>query len=740
MRLFDFLKPRGKTSPTNALEQAATIATTPSPRFDEYWGGWVNPTASIFALDGPTPAHIEWLYGLSDEWARVCVRLRMEVWRQGLLIEPIHPLFCATCGEGIDDEKEACPGCNATGTAVAPDPMERSKLKDLLSEANKTYREGLITVGEKKTESGLKHGRSYVIFKVDYTLDEEHRIVSSAVKGVYPGNSARIIRLVPNTTFICIWCRTQQAQMYKPETRPGRCKSCGVGYLYEAWYAQSRDIEGGSPTNNAEWYWLHEEVHETRWPYTDGSSPIARLWPKASTLLMMDWYAAWALDPKKDKRPDKWLVTMGGDLTSLLSQLKTNAELRKKNPYAIAHIHIPSPPGGLGENKLGAEVLDFADTEFKGQMLELRQEFEAAIRKHYGLSSLTAGDDQEGGLGQNDAPKVRTTAQVAESIQKAELEWLLRLTKKLGCKQWTYKFPPTLEEDGTAAAEELLKWLEVAEKASSLNLHVEWRADKPHIQDGEVKAPAPPPNPFSDGSEGEPGTKTGFAKDGDGDDGDAEEPNFLSQAELVEIQEAIASNRDLTVNVKTSLGSAAGFNVIEDEAFTEYAGLTPAQAEEVRGEILASLRQPTWSTDSIVRRIAPIWERAGLDPAAAAARAATVARTEVRSIASEFKKRAYQAEEAERGETYRYHIRGANDHRTTKLSYWTRQQIPRDGLPLTDLEAILDEGVMRAIRGDFTETGTLRGTHGQPIHLPPNFKRRGFLIHFNDRDQVYRVV
>lgn len=112
----------------------------------------------------------------------------------------------------------------------------------------------------------------------------------------------------------------------------------------------------------------------------------------------------------------------------------------------------------------------------------------------------------------------------------------------------------------------------------------------------------------------------------------------------------------------------------------------------------------------------------------------------MRVIASEFKRRLWVAEERDRGLTFMYHIRGADDHRTTKLSYWTRAQIPRGGLPMEKLEAILDEGVRLAKAGAFAEGGSMSGTPGKPILLPGDFRRRGFLIHFNDRDQVFRVA
>jgi hypothetical protein len=493
MRFIDLFRPRGRV--LHPLEQAATIATTPIPRLDDFGYDGTAQSSQFFALDGPTPAHIEWLASLSDELGRTITRLRMEVWRRGLQIVPLHPKYCSNpdCKEGIDEEgnldaEVTCHLCNETAVALKPDPAEKAMLEDFMEVANKTFREDLATVGERMTEEMLKHGRGYLIFNLLYEVGDTGIIDKAALKGIFAGQSGRIVPIhrigsgLPGGKFVCIQCRMRPE--YKPKEAPGRCE-CGY-VLYEATFAQTQSIFGG--TYNM--YWLPEEVHEVRWPYKDGTGPVRRLWPKVSTLLMMDWYAAWALDPKRDKRPDRILVTMGGDLTSIIKQLKENAELRKKNPYAYAHLHIPSPPGGLNEVKLGAEILDFGDKEFKGQMLDLRQEFEAAVRKQYGISSLTGGDtDEKGGLGTNDSPKLRTTAQVAEDIQKTIQKGLKRLAQKLGATQWTFSFHPALEEDDARKAEDTKRWLEVATTAAGAGLEVDWRDGKPHIQNGPVRDP-----------------------------------------------------------------------------------------------------------------------------------------------------------------------------------------------------------------------------------------------------------
>lgn len=211
--------------------------------------------------------------------------------------------------------------------------------------------------------------------------------------------------------------------------------------------------------------------------------------------------------------------------------------------------------------------------------------------------------------------------------------------------------------------------------------------------------------------------------------------------ELAEdLKQAISSSKQMPKQVLAELAAPAGFTDAQDELFDEFSGLPKKAAREIQQEILDSLTQPQgWSTDSIVRRIQHHWEVRGHSPEASRARAENVARTEVRSLASEFKRRNWHTDEAERQQKFKYHIRGANDHRTTKLSHWTRLQVPRGGLELEEMEKMLDEGVRLAKAGAFWHGGELEKTPGKHISLPEGFKRRGFLVHFNDRDQVFRI-
>lgn len=198
---------------------------------------------------------------------------------------------------------------------------------------------------------------------------------------------------------------------------------------------------------------------------------------------------------------------------------------------------------------------------------------------------------------------------------------------------------------------------------------------------------------------------------------------------------------EMPPGVQAVFNGPSGAVAAEDEIHEAYADLDPATIEQVNEEIVDSLTQPQgWSSRSIQERITPLLVNAGLDRAEAKQRADTISRMEPRSMASEWKMRLWQQEEADRGQEFDYTIRGADDFRTTKMSRWQREQVPDGGAPLEDIKDILDKSIEKAKNGDFTEQGKNSDIPGDPIKLDSGFQRRGFISHYGDRDRVVRVT
>lgn len=66
------------------------------------------------------------------------------------------------------------------------------------------------------------------------------------------------------------------------------------------------------------------------------------------------------------------------------------------------------------------------------------------------------------------------------------------------------------------------------------------------------------------------------------------------------------------------------------------------------------------------------------------------------------------------------------------MTQWTLQQVPGSGLPLDEVERLLDRAVELARHGAFTPRGPLKEVPGVPMVLPEHFQRRGWQTHWID--------
>lgn len=717
------------------IRQASLLPVeTPPPRVEDAVvataGVEGHDYSSIRQLLQSEPAKIEYLFAQSTEWATVVARLRMETWRRGVHVVPAHDRYCALCGQGQDgevrqvgdprppDEALQCESCGGIEFRDA-DPAEKHRVEEFLKDCNAEH-DTIGLVGGRKLEEQLKYGRGYVVFAFAYTMKESKAIDRMVLKGVYPGDPGKLAPVKRKNgrrggAFVCVWCRGREN--YQAATAPGACHQCQAP-LYEAWFVENNGAQ--------RLYYLRNEVHETKWPFLDGSSPVTRLWTKANTIILMDWYAGAAVDPRKPKGFGKVLVTMGGDEAAMEKWAQRQAEKRKKDPNKVVHLHIPAPPGGLADLKMGATVLDLTDTEFRAQLPELRKAFEESIRKAYFLSEIQMGSSEGlGGLKQ-ETQGMKSTGDVVEELKEHEVPWLDLIPAYLGASEWRVEY---VEDEETSNADDVLKQLDIAAKATDLSLSVEWIGDTAHIKDGPVEkkqATFPGLPPFEGGREA-PAGETRFASFDD-----------LRQV-LRQALGAPSSDASMPPGVAAVFGGPSGATAAEEAIFSTYAGLTAEQGLEVRREVAASLSQPQgWSLESVAARVRPVLEAAGVDPVAAAWRSRVIAATETRAAISEWQQRLYRAAETERGVEFLYRDVGPDDARTTKLSYWCREQIG-DGKRLDDVLRILDEGVRLAVAGAFADGGSLARGPGQPVRLPAGFQRRGFLVHFGDRDRIVKA-
>lgn len=717
--------------PQPILEAAAGLVTTPNPGLLDDYKSLIDPR-QLLRVTQPSPEMVEALFQESHELGATAKSFRNQVWRQGVIVQGAFGYRCDQCGFTTDEvpEEGACEGCNASGDHVRPpDQEQRNAAEQLVREVNRLG-QGIEDLGRLLEDDANKHGNTYVVLRWSFVLDPNGIIISMRFHEARRGD-ARYFGIVADDAgnlggkyFICLRCRGQSR--YEPEKTSAPCHACG-GATYDAWFVEESSGSSGGRLVRRNYYLPVEVKWEEDWHYPTGRgglSPAQKLWHKAIALLWMDRYVSYAFDPRRDKRPEKILVTIGGDEKSIEKWAAADAARRAKNPYAISHLHIPVIGLG-GEAKADAKVIDLGDAVIKGQSMDLRKKFEQSIWAEYGVMPIQMSDVAGGGGLNNEGLQVRVGSQVVAFHHRLHEQWIRTVLQAKGVSDWVIVFPPPMEEDEGREADVKLKDLDVAVKASrEAGLQVEWAQGKPKIHDGSVTARAPA-NPFPPPPPG----------------GGPEPPSVdKPQGQVPQVEQAApTSSKQEPKRIQAVFSGPSGAAAAQDVLFEDpFAGLDQPVSELIRGEVAQSLSQPQgWSVESIVDRIQPFLERAGVENAAARAR--TIVRVETNAAISEWKLRIYAAEEAAREERFRYVMRGADDARTTKLSYWVRDQVGQ-GVPMDRLVAVIEEGIGRAVRGDFDRTGALSGTRGQPIRLPTGFKRRGTLAHFNDRDIVVRVV
>lgn len=749
MRVGVLDRARGLFRRERAIEQAdrdaAGIVTTPYPIDLDEVGQPQTDINTMMRVRVPDPDHIELMCLVSHEVASTIKRVRSLVWRARLRIEPRFQYRCTACGHETDETPERaappkaqgdaltalaaqapragladsmCPACGVVGTMREPDEREKVLLERFRTNVDQQGTD-LEELGRDLEDDGNKHDWFFPVFRFSYDLHPTGHIAASYLKELRRGDP-RTFRQVKDKGgriggrwFVCLRCRA--AGDYQPETTRQPCSACG-GATYDATFIET--TASGSETPRA--YYITGEVLGGNLHYR-GTSPLARIWDKAVALVWMDKYVNYAFDPRRDKRPEKIGVIVGGDKDTIKKWAKEDAERRRKNPYAFSWLHLPIVGSGA-EARPDLKVVDLGDVELKQQGEEIRNRYERQIRIEYGLSNLDGGDTSSSGGLNNEGHQLRTTAQTVQAHQQQHQRWLDKIADALGCQDYRYAFGDALEEDNAVDADGLIKQLEVAEKATSLGLSVKWHDGRAIIGDGAVEKRNPP-------IELPPGL-------GGAGRGQPDEPDAEMTGAVPEVEQAAASNK-LPKYLRSAFREPSRVDTVAEAQYEAYSGLSAELTQAINEEILESMTQPQgWSTRSIAARIEPLLAEAGVPHARE--RANLIARTESAALESEMRLRLIRESEARRGRQDLYRTIGPDDHRRTRMSRWLAEQT-RDGVPLDQLEQLMDEAVNLAKRGAFTDQGELSSIEGEPITLPPDFRRRGFVAHFQDRDVVVRV-
>lgn len=436
----------------------------------------------------PDPLTLELLFTHSNELGTIEQAVRRKVWRQGLKVKSKYAATCTACGAGANQQGDACPKCGATGTMRAPDEEGKQRLEAFLESCN-LDQDSLVDVGEDATTDGIRHGRMVVVLRHQYGLNTDGSILTSKlseVRRASPGYM-RIVRgkngRKGGVYFVCLTCRTRSDYHAEKEAKP--CSRCGQ-VTYDAWYVEVNDWSGGVPRQ----YFLANEVFESPLYYRDGTPPALRIWHQAWFFVFANYYARMAFDPRGDKRPDKILAILGGNLESLRKWLKEEEDRKRLNPYKLATMAINAQDITGGQVRADAKVLDLGDETIKGKAIELRIAFLNDLRGQFGISPVDTGDTSTSGGLNNEGLQIRVSAEIVELVESRHDRLFRRIERSLGVADWIYSFDHPYEEDEAREADVVNKQLVNAGQAFDLGLPVRFEGGRAIIADGVVERKA----------------------------------------------------------------------------------------------------------------------------------------------------------------------------------------------------------------------------------------------------------
>lgn len=721
------------------VEQAAPpgAVETPIPRELDEYGQQQNALNDLYQVRAPDPDHIELLHLISHPFASATKTVRGIVFQEQLAIKPKFGLKCLDCAHETDRTTvDKCPGCYAPADRMRrPDEAQKRILERIQTDLNEEG-DTLENFGGDVEDYGNKHGKAFIVYRFRHELNPDATLKASYFEELRVGDP-RIMRVVKKdgqrlggAHFICLRCRGSPG--YVAEESRRSCSTCG-GVTYDAHFIEVQQTHSGQTVTA---YYLPSEVkYEDSWHYR-GSPPVARLWDKLIALVWMDKYVVMGFDPRRGRRPDKAVAYIGGDKNSIKAWWKEDAANRARNPYHLATIYIPHN-GPTPESRPDVKVLDFGNTELLNQSPDIRGSFAQDVRTEFGLMPLSGGSTEASGGLNNEGLQLRVEARIVRSHQRIHRRWLERLEQANGVSDYFFAFQDTLVEEETLDAETVLKYLDIAERASRAGLNVRWVDNKPIIEDGDIKAAAPM-MPGA-GVPGIPGTGPGpFDVKSTSMDASVEMAIAHDPIPRTVLEQAPLNDANIPHAVDVAFKGPSGAILARDVLYADlFSGVSQDASDAIKREIVDSMSQPQgWSERSIAKRIQPILEREGLQDASE--RASLIARMEPAAMASEVWLRQAYAREGETRTPFLYEMVGPNDHRTTKLSRWIRSQTA-GGVTLDRLLSVIDQGIELAKAGAFTPGGMYAGIVGEPIRLPSYFYRRGTIAHFGERDVPRRL-
>jgi len=438
------------------------------------------------------PISLDDLYDMAKRSSAVstCIQhLREEIFRKGIEIEPEFVSRCPNCGD-LEIDEDVCPNC---GEALEkPDGSQKDRLEEFIGEVNEDGESLLDLLLQIENDLDVVDD-AYVVFRKEYVLDDDGRIVSWSLKSLERGDP-RLMRIVVGKKgmlggkwWVCLKHRD------RPQEHAGECDVCG-GVVYPVHYV-SYDARSHEPSV---FYIEGEVVHLSKYHPSKhyGRSPLIPVWYYALTLRHMERYISKYYEKM---RPPKMAVLFPTRNKESVQKIATEMEYQQReDPYNVPFItYDPS------KNNVKAEILRFDMPLSEMQLTEMRNEYFRRIGAVYGVMPLFQGDiSMSGGLN-NEGLQITVTNRAVDRGQSLFHRKLFpKICLALEVYDWKLVLPPTEERD--EAHELQLEQMKVQIATAMKNLGFKVTRDvngefqysqEPVEEAGEVEEPAQPEAP-----------------------------------------------------------------------------------------------------------------------------------------------------------------------------------------------------------------------------------------------------
>ncbi|RLF66038.1 MAG: hypothetical protein DRN30_02900, partial [Thermoplasmata archaeon] len=151
-------------------------------------GGGIAPLWPI-----PEP-FIEFLFNYSDILRNIIRTLRVELFKNGIEVQPKYYSKCLDCGKEFDEEFDRCPECGSKNLKY-PSDEEKKRIEEFIQKVNEADMTLLDVLGQIEDDLN-QYDNAYLYFMKDYYFNDEGELIGAELKEIYRIHPNKVIKIM----------------------------------------------------------------------------------------------------------------------------------------------------------------------------------------------------------------------------------------------------------------------------------------------------------------------------------------------------------------------------------------------------------------------------------------------------------------------------------------------------------------------------------------------------------------